>query len=292
MTVEPRSWRIAAAVPLAVQDWGGDGAPVLLAHPTGFHGTVWRPIATRLVAAGRHVFSFDFRGHGESDPSPSGYAWDVFAEDVHAVVDALGLAREPALLPAGHSKGGAAFLLAEAAAPGTFPCIWAYEPIVIPGEPARLDEDDPLVRGARRRRDTWESRDAALAAFSSRPPLDVLDADALRAYVERGFRDVDTAAGGGDADGAGVELVCTPDDEAEMYALRAAHDAWRLLPMVRCPVHVVCGDATDAMTPRLCERVVGRLPNAILEVMPGLGHFGPLQDPERAVRSMLAFAPA
>ena len=61
--------------------------------------------------------------------------------------------------------------------------------------------------------------------------------------------------------------------------------------MVRCPVHVVCGDATDAMTPRLCERVVGRLPNAILEVMPGLGHFGPLQDPERAVRSMLAFAP-
>ena len=194
MTVEPRSWRIAAAVPLAVQDWGGDGAPVLLAHPTGFHGTVWRPIATRLVAAGRHVFSFDFRGHGESDPSPSGYAWDVFAEDVHAVVDALGLAGEPALLPAGHSKGGAAFLLAEAAAPGTFPCIWAYEPIVIPGEPARLDEDDPLVRGARRRRDTWESRDAALAAFSSRPPLDVLDADALRAYVERGFRDVDRPA--------------------------------------------------------------------------------------------------
>jgi pimeloyl-ACP methyl ester carboxylesterase len=287
--VEPRSWRIPAPVSLAVQDWGGDGAPVLLAHPTGFHGTVWRPVATRLVAAGRHVFSFDFRGHGESDSSPSGYAWDVFADDVRAVVDALGLAGEPTLLPAGHSKGGAAFLLAEAAAPGTFPCIWCYEPIVIPGEPARLDDDDPLVRSAVRRRETWDSREAALAAFSSRPPLDVLDPDALRAYVERGFRDLDVD---NESDGGGVALRCRPEDEAEMYALRAAHDAWRLLPQVRCPVHVVCGDATDAMTPRLCERVVGRLPNAILEVLPGLGHFGPLQDPDRAVESMLAFAPA
>ena len=74
-----------------------------------------------------------------------------------------------------------------------------------------------------------------------------------------------------------------------MYALRAAHDAWRRLPEVHCPVHVVCGDATDAMTPRLCERVVGRLPDATLEVRPGLGHFGPLQDPAGAVESMLAF---
>ena len=39
------------------------GAPrILLAHPTGFHGRVWAPVAERLVAAGRHVWSLDFRG--------------------------------------------------------------------------------------------------------------------------------------------------------------------------------------------------------------------------------------
>jgi len=267
---------------LVLHDWGGDGPPILLAHPTGFHGTVWLPVAQRLVAASRHVFSFDFRGHGHSTRSADGYEWSGFADDVLTVVDALGLAGDATLVPAGHSKGGAAFLLAEAGAPGTFARIWSYEPIVIPGEPARLTEDDVLVAGALRRRNRWDSRDAALAAFESRPPLGVLDRDALRAYVERGFVAAE------DADG--VVLACRPEDEAEMYALRAAHDAWRVLPDVRCPVHVVCGDATDAMTPRLCERVVARLPDASLEVRPGLGHFGPLQDPAGAAESILAFA--
>jgi pimeloyl-ACP methyl ester carboxylesterase len=267
---------------LVLHDWGGDGPPILLAHPTGFHGTVWLPVARRLVAASRHVYSFDFRGHGLSSRSSAGYDWSVFADDVLTVVDALGLTGDATLLPAGHSKGGAAFLLAEAQAPGTFARIWCYEPIVIPGAPARLDENDVLVAGALRRRDAWDSREAAFAAFASRPPLGLLDRDAVRAYVERGFVDA--------ADGDGVVLACRPEDEAEMYALRAAHDAWRVLPDVRCPVHVVCGDATDAMTPKLCERVVARLPEATLEVRPGLGHFGPLQDPAGAAESILAFA--
>ena len=43
-------------VTLVVHDWGGDGAPTLLAHPTGFHGRVWAPVATRLVARGRRVW--------------------------------------------------------------------------------------------------------------------------------------------------------------------------------------------------------------------------------------------
>ena len=33
---------------LAVYDWGGDGPPVLLAHPTGFNGRAW-------VDTGRHL---------------------------------------------------------------------------------------------------------------------------------------------------------------------------------------------------------------------------------------------
>src|ERR1700730_18068003 len=33
----------AGEVSLVVHDWGGDGHPVLLAHPTGFHGLTWAP---------------------------------------------------------------------------------------------------------------------------------------------------------------------------------------------------------------------------------------------------------
>jgi pimeloyl-ACP methyl ester carboxylesterase len=104
---QPRTYKIAGPVgDLAVHDWGGTGAPVLLAHPTGFHGRLWAPVAERLVGAGRRVWSFDFRGHGDSyAPGPVGdaYAWAGFAADALAVVDHLGIAGDPALIACGHS---------------------------------------------------------------------------------------------------------------------------------------------------------------------------------------------
>ena len=78
---QPRTHTIAGPVgDLAVHEWGGTGAPTLLAHPTGFHGRVWAPVADRLVAAGRQVWSFDFRGHGDStapdpDSNADAYSW-------------------------------------------------------------------------------------------------------------------------------------------------------------------------------------------------------------------------
>ena len=119
-------------------------------------------------------------------------------------------------------------------------------------------------------------------AFASRAPLGALHPDALHAYVEHGFVA---------SDAGGVELRCRPDDEAEMYALRHAHRAWSMLPDVACPVRVACGGATDSMTQRLCERIVAQLPDAALEVWPDRGHLGPLEDPDAAVASMLAFSP-
>jgi pimeloyl-ACP methyl ester carboxylesterase len=52
---------------------------------------------------------------------------------------------------------------------------------------------------------------------------------------------------------------------------------------------VVCGERTDAVTPSLAARVAERLPHGSLEVMAGLGHFGPLEDPVAAAASIVAF---
>src|SRR5258705_2520970 len=143
---------------LAVHEWAGagnrDGAPILLAHPTGFHGRVWAPVAERLVAAGHRVWSLDFRGHGDSDaPAVTGadYSWTGFASDALAVIDHLGVTGDPGLVAAGHSKGATALLLGEARRPGTYPRIWAFEPTTFPAEDVP-DADFPLARSARRRR--------------------------------------------------------------------------------------------------------------------------------------------
>jgi pimeloyl-ACP methyl ester carboxylesterase len=279
----PRSRRFdAGGVSLAVHDWGGDGHPVLLAHPTGFHGLAWAPVAARLVDAGRHVWSFDYRGHGDSDRSADGYRWAEFADDVMAVVRELGLAGDATLLACGHSKGAASLLLGEARDPGTFSRLWCYEPIVFPSDEVLEPQSDfPLSEGARRRRAVWPSRDEAVASYASRPPLDVLDPVALRAYVDYGLRDR--------PDGQ-VELKCRPEDEAAVYAMGVANGVYQRLREVRCPALVVCGEHTDAIPPKLGEMIVDRLPAGRLEVMSGVGHFGPMQDPDATVASMLRFA--
>ncbi|MGQ0805585.1 MAG: alpha/beta fold hydrolase [Actinomycetota bacterium] len=272
----------AGPIALTAYGWGGDGAPLLLAHATGFHGLVWAPVAEQVVAAGRRVWSFDFRGHGDSDRSPGlDYHWDRFADDVLAVVDQLGLAGDPGLLAAGHSKGAAALLRAEQEHPGTFARLWCYEPVLFPSdEPLEPRDDFPLAEGARRRRAVWPSREAVRESYASRPPFDVLAPDALRAYVEHGLRDRD--------DGS-VELKCAPEDEAAVYSMGVANGVYPRLGEIACPVLVACGEETDAMVPKLTQMVVDRLPRGRLEVMSGLGHFGPLQDPSAVAGSMLAF---
>jgi pimeloyl-ACP methyl ester carboxylesterase len=279
---------------LAVHDWAPDDAnrlrsPVLLAHPTGFHGLVWAPVADRLVAAGRHVWSFDFRGHGNSDaPDPDGgaYAWDGFASDALAVAEHLDLAGDHRLVACGHSKGAAALFLGEVRRPGTYPRIWAYEAIVFPTDqapaPGAAPADNfPMARSARRRRNAWASVEEAYEAYASKPPLNVMTPESLRAYVEYGLRDR----------GDGVfELKCSPEVEARVYSMAPLNGVWAVLPEVKSEVVVACGRSSNDIDPTLAEGTARRLPNARLEVWSGRGHFGPQEDPDACAASILRLA--
>ena len=283
MTAVPRSHSIdGPAGRLAVHDWAGAGPPTLLAHPTGFHGRAWAPVAERLVAAGRHVWSFDFRGHGDSDAPDADYSWHGFADDVLAVADHLGVAGDPSLLACGHSKGGAALLLGELKQPSTFARIWAYEPIVFASEEPMPPQDDFfLARAARKRRNEWSSTDEAFEAYASKPPLNVLTEESLRAYVEYGLRDR--------GDGV-LELKCSPEIEARVYSMGPNHGAYGRLADITAAVLVVCGETSTSIDPTLGADIARRIPNGRIEVLAGLGHFGPQEDPAACVASMLRFA--
>lgn len=255
---------------------GGSGPPLLMAHATGFCAAVLDPMAQRLRDS-VSVVAFDERGHGASSRPRSGsFDWHGFADDVLAVVDGLDLHQ---VLGFGHSCGGAALLLAEAARPGTFRGLYLYEPIVPPVDaPLPFDPaENPLSTGARRRRTTFSSRQDALANFSRKAPFDVLVPEVLATYVDNGFCP---------APNGGIELCCKREDEALIYEGGFTHDAYRHLGEIRCPVTVACGEHTDSFGPDLLTPVVARLPDAKLTVLPGLGHFGPLQDPDTVARSV------
>lgn len=268
---------------IAVHDLGGAGPHLLMAHAAGFHGRAWTPVAERL--AGRlHCIAYDARGHGDSavegDPA-QGWDWRTLALDALAVVDDLGLDRP---FGVGHSSGATALLLAEEARPATFAGLYCIEPI----GPATTDRppppfaDHPMAVRARRRREVFPSREAATEAYASKPPLSDLSAEGLRAYVEHGFAD--------EADGT-VRLKCRPEHEAHMYEYGFSHDAFRRLGDVRCPVVVARGSMSQVMTDEVLHRWAARLPSASTEVLDGVGHFAPLEDPGLVAHAVLrAFA--
>jgi pimeloyl-ACP methyl ester carboxylesterase len=261
---------------VAYYELGGSGPTLVLVHATGFCAAVLAPMAKRLEASFR-CLAVDQRAHGASGPPPGGdFSWVGFAADVLALVDALGLERPVAF---GHSCGGAALLLAEEARPGTFGGLYCYEPVVYPADVPLAPSLDanPLADGALRRRRHFRDHRAALENFSSKAPFDRLDPDVLVAYVDNGFEP---------DPGGGIRLRCRPEHEAQVYAHGLAHDAYARLDRVRCPVTLACGEHTDAFGPSFLALFAGRLARAEQVVLPGLGHFGPLEDPTAVAESL------
>ena len=264
-------------VRVAAYDFGGDGPPILFAHATGFHAHVWTPLIGHLRDH-FHCYAFDSRAHGDAiTPPEADFAWAGLGDDALAALDGLGLERP---FGVGHSAGGAALLLAEADRGGTFRALYCYEPVVPPTDVPLPAGDNPLAIGALKRRAVFPSTDAAYEQYSSRGPFTVLRPDTLRAYVDHGFAPTSDGEGG-------VRLKCKPEDESRMYQKSLAHDAFSKFPTIACPVTVAYGSETDAIGERLVAAQAERLPQAHAEELPGLGHFGPLQDPAAVAESII-----
>lgn len=265
-------------VRIATHDLGGRGAPLLMVHAAGLHGLVLAPLARELVS-GFHCVSLDGRGHGDSQLPPGrALDWHGLAADVLAAVDGLALDRPYGF---GHSSGGTALLMAEQARPGTFAALYCFEPVLVAADPPLgRDHDSWLASRARRRRTTFASREDAFRHYSSKPPLEAMAPEVLRAYVDHGFEDAEEGV---------VRLKCRPDDEAAVYETATAHDAYARLAEVACPVAVACGSETEGCTPERARGHVQRLPRGRSEVLDRIGHLGPLERPEQVASSVLRF---
>lgn len=289
-TVQPRHVEGAGGVPIATWELTGpeqSSRPALLvAHATGFHARCYRSLAAALAGKFR-VVGFDCRGHGHSG-APSldadgegripGMAWERFADDALAVVDALHLVGATAF---GHSCGGTVLLLAEQRRPGSFAGIFAYEAVAGPPELwaqfAGLGHDPSPA--ALRRRAVFPSRAAALGHYAAKPPLSSLRPDVLASYVEGGFAD--------QPDGT-VRLRCDPVAEAATFSMGPHAAVWDHLDEVACPTTFACGGGASDFGSRAATALAARVPAGRVEEHASLGHLGPLQDPDEVALAVAA----
>jgi len=236
------------------------------------------------------VVGFDCRGHGSSGTPPldadeegriPAMAWERFADDALAVVDALHLEGAAGF---GHSCGGSVLLLAEQRRPGTFARIFTYEPVVAPPEFwARVADlgHDPSP-AALRRRAVFPSRAAALAHYAAKPPLSSMRADVLAHYVEDGFAD--------QADGT-VRLRCDPAAEAATFTMAPHATVWDDLDRVASPTTFACGGGASDFGIRAAAALAARVLRGRVDEHAALGHLGPLENPDEVALAVAASFP-
>jgi non-heme chloroperoxidase len=80
----------------------GSGPPVVLIHGYPLSGRAWDKQVPVLLEAGCRVITYDRRGFGQSSQPVTGYDYDTFAADLHALMSYLDL-RDAVLV--GHSMG-------------------------------------------------------------------------------------------------------------------------------------------------------------------------------------------
>jgi pimeloyl-ACP methyl ester carboxylesterase len=100
----------------------GSGEPLLLVHGWPQHWYQWRGVMQRLGGVRRLIVP-DLRGFGWSDAPPGPIDPDVFADDLIALLDALGIERTDV---AGHDWGGFTSLLLAARHPERFRKVVAF----------------------------------------------------------------------------------------------------------------------------------------------------------------------
>jgi len=91
----------SGSIDLHYEDHGA-GQPVVLIHGYPLSRRAWDKQVPALLDDGRRVITYDRRGFGMSSQPTTGYDYDTFAADLHALLEALDL-RDVTLV--GHSMG-------------------------------------------------------------------------------------------------------------------------------------------------------------------------------------------
>ncbi|WP_224362135.1 alpha/beta fold hydrolase [Hyalangium versicolor] len=270
--------------PLQLDDWGGSGPELHLAHANGFPPGSYRRLI-ELLKPRYHVFTLRSRSLVPGSDPLEMRTWDDMADDLAQALRAHGL---EGVIGVGHSMGGVATLLASVNEPKLFRAVVAMDPVLLTGSRLMLlgllsllglRSQVPPASLARRRREAWNSREEAAASYRKKPLFQRFDPASFQDYIAHGLTE---------SPGGGFRLTIPTAWEARIFET-SPRDAWRQLRSVSVPTLVIRGGDTTTLTPEALDRVRRTIPGVRAEELPGTTHLFPLEQPEACARTLLSF---
>lgn len=252
----------------------GAGDPLVLIAGIGYDAWMWHRMVPGLAEHFQTIV-FDNRGAGRSEKSPGAYSASLLAADTAGLLDSLGISCAHIL---GHSMGG---FVAQALA------------IEHPHRVDRLVLSATNFGGPRHVPITQE----AMAVLTD------LSGDPIQ-RLRRGIL-VSCAPGFGEQHPDLVEQwvayrVEHPLDPAGYQSqlavglslLPEAASFEKALEQVRAPTLVLSGEHDRVVPPANAELIAARIPGSRVCILPGAGHFYPIEIPEQANAAILDFLTA
>lgn len=283
-----RAWRAADDVALAARDYpaaeGEARLPVVCLHGLTRNSRDFEAVAPWIAGQGRRVLAPDVRGRGRSARAadPASYQPAVYAADLLALMDALGVSRVHVV---GTSMGGLIAMTLAALAPERLAGAVLNDvgPELSPVGLARIGG----YAGQSADLASWDEAAAYARSINETAFPHYSDADWL-AFARRLFRE----------ESGRLALDYDPAIMAPMRAPQGtpAPDLWPLFDALaagRRPLALVRGAASDLLTPETAEVMRQRAPQMTWAEVPGVGHAPMLTEPEAraAIADFLARAP-
>ncbi len=263
----------------------GSGPPLLLIHGWPEFWWTWEPVM-RLLAARFTVIAPDLRGFGDSDKPPGAWGAQDHADDLLALLSAMGVPRAGLV---GHDVGGAIMQAMARTAPDRLTGLFFFD-FVYPGIGARMGTPDRLA-------EIWyqsfHQLDLAVALLESTPA-------ACRIYFEGIIRHWAhrTDAFDGPVIDRFVANFLKPGNIKGGFDYYRAAQPGRIdmmqgrvpvLPPIPLPTCVRWAEFDPLFPYAWTDRLAETFPNLDLAMFPGVGHFPHREDPPRAATEITAF---
>lgn len=252
------SFELTGGVALFYYD-EGQGEPLLLIHGFPLSGELYQPQRAGLSHRFR-IITPDLRGMGRSDtlPTPEDYSMDVYADDLAALLDELGIGQA---IVGGMSMGGYVAFALLRRHPNRVRALMLFD--------TKAAADTTEGREGRYHM-MQQARDDGAGAIA--------DAMLPKMLSERARSEQPELA-----DWLRELMAATPLDGllGALHALAERPDSTPLLPTIGVPVLVVVGGVDPITPPEVAQAMADAIPGAELLLVEGAAHASNLEQPEQ-----------
>ena len=258
-------------------DFGGEGPILHFAHPNAYPPAGFRQFLQPLTEH-FHVYAVAHRPLWPGSQPEEMTDWTVIADDLIRFFDQQGWQQ---VIGVGHSLGGVATLYAAVSRPDLFSKLILIEPVFLPPEVLQMSAENPdagafnpMVAGALKRRNRWDSREYAFERFRRKSVFNRFSDDALWDYVNSASRQT--------LDGA-FELVFPREWEARFYSM-PPQGVWDALAKVTQPTLAIRAEDSDTIFLQAWQLWQETQPNATFIEVPDCGHMLTLERPSHIAK--------